>query len=75
MSETLKTRKMLFSKQAVLDYMPGQGEAAIRSLIRKGLPVRIEGNRWFAYVDNLEAWMQRWTMVSYEGQELPEDPE
>ncbi|HEA65304.1 hypothetical protein LCGC14_1850280 [marine sediment metagenome] len=74
MAEALKTRKMLFTKQAVVDYM-GQGEAAVLSLIKKGLPVRIEGRRWFAYVDNLEAWMQRWTLVSYEGQELPEDSE
>ena len=74
MSEKLKTRKMLFSKQAVVDYMD-QGEAAVLNLVKKGLPVRIEGNRWFAYVDNLEAWMQRWTMVSYAGKELPEEEE
>ncbi|HEA67037.1 hypothetical protein LCGC14_2357900 [marine sediment metagenome] len=76
MTEKLKTRKMLFSKQAVIDYIDQDlGEAAVRSLVKKGLPVRIEGNRWFAYVDNLEAWMQSWTMVSYAGKELPEDEE
>ncbi len=52
-----------------------QGETAVRTLIGQGLPVRIENGRWSAYVDNLEAWMQRWTMVSYAGKELPEEEE
>ncbi len=63
---------MLFGKKSILDYM-GLGETAVRSLVKKGLPVRIEDGRWFAYVDNVELWMQKWTLVSYVGQKLPED--
>ncbi len=74
MAEALKTRKMLFGKKAIVHYMD-QGEIAVWGLIKKGLPVRIEDGRWTAYVDNLEAWVQRWTLVSYKGQELPEDSE
>ncbi len=74
MAEVLKTRKMLFGKKAIVSYMD-QGEIAVRGLIKKGLPVRIEDGRWSAYVDNLEVWVQRWTLVNYAGKELPEDSE
>ena len=75
MSESLKTRKMLFGKKKILSYMDDMGEGAALTLIKEGLPVRIHHGRWSAHVDNLEAWVQVWTKVSYAGQELPEDSE
>ncbi len=73
-TQPIKTSKMLFGKQAVLDYMT-LGETAVLRLVNQGLPIRIDGGRWFAYVDNIELWMQRWTFVSYAGKGLPEDSE
>jgi len=61
-----KTDKVLIGRKAICDYLD-ISEYIFAKLVEFGLPVRDIDNRWYAHVDNLDLFFQRFTNVRNRG--------
>ncbi|WP_319406120.1 hypothetical protein [uncultured Desulfosarcina sp.] len=55
------SNQILIGKQAIIDYLQ-MSENTIMKFVRRGLPVRIIDNRYYAHTDNLDRYFQDLTL-------------
>jgi len=52
---------LLEGKEAIREYLKGVGNRKLKKFIEAGLPVRIEGGRWYAHKVNVEKFLLDYT--------------
>lgn len=68
MSEALKSRKILKTKEEIQTYIGGvsgpAGDVLFKKYIEAGMPARFEDGRWIAHADNIDEFFRRYTLIS-----------
>ena len=57
-------KKILTSKQEIMDYCGGASRHLFNKYTAAGLPARYEDKRWIAYADNIDEFFRVYTKVS-----------
>jgi len=60
----MTSKKILTSKQEIMDYINAGSHFLFQKYIAAGMPARFEDNRWVAHADNIEDWFKQYTRVS-----------
>ncbi len=55
------SNKILIGKKAILDYLQ-LSENTFFKFVKRGLPVRVIENRYYAHTDNLDLYFQKLTI-------------
>jgi hypothetical protein len=58
---TDRSKKILVGKKAILDYLQFS-EYTFLKFVRRGLPVSVIENRYYAHTDNLDLYFQKLTI-------------
>ena len=64
---TVASNKILIGKQAIMDYLQ-MSENTFLKFVRRGLPVRIIDNRYYAHTDNLDRYFENLTSKKEQGE-------
>jgi hypothetical protein len=67
MPMTIASNKILIGKQAIMDYLQ-MSENTLLKFVKRGLPVRIIDNRYYAHQDNIDCYFRKLTSKKEQGE-------
>ena len=76
MDEQIRTGEktgLLWGKKEIQEFLKDLSNHSLMQLLRAGLPVRIEKQRWIAHKENIESFLKDYTNVTLNPDDAEKD--
>ncbi len=54
---------LLDGKDEIRDFLNGASDHKLKKYVEAGMPVRIVDGKWYAHIENIEAFFRTWTRI------------